>query len=125
MAATEQVRASGPDAPQIAYRDRPEGPISAAIIAAGVGALALGVLTTLASASTSVADWLEWSERVGPLSGKTTVSVIVWLLAWAALHLVYRNRPIETRRALVISLVLIGLGLIGTFPDFFQLFAPD
>lgn len=72
-----------------------------------------------------MADWLEWSERVGPLSGKTTVSVIVWLLAWGVLYLVYRNRPMETRRALVICLVLIGLGLIGTFPDFFQLFAPD
>jgi hypothetical protein len=35
---------------------------------------------------------------------------------------VLRSRPYETRRALVISLVLIGLGVIGTFPTFFQLF---
>jgi hypothetical protein len=28
----------------------------------------------------------------------------------------------ETRRALVISLVLIGVGVVGTFPIFFQLF---
>jgi heme A synthase len=83
------------------------------------------VVTTLAAASTSVADWLEWSERVGPLSGKTIVAVFVWLVAWGTLHLLYRNRPFETRRALVISLVLIGLGVIGTFPEFFQLFAPD
>jgi hypothetical protein len=35
---------------------------------------------------------------------------------------VLRSRPYETRRALVISLVLIGLGVLGTFPTFFQLF---
>jgi hypothetical protein len=33
-----------------------------------------------------------------------------------------RSKPYETRRALVISLVLIGLGVLGTFPLFFQAF---
>jgi len=108
--------------PSIDYPDRPEGPISAAIIAAGVGALALGVLTTLASASSRVADWLDWSDAVGPLSGKTTVAVIVWLIAWVILHFVYRARALETRRALVVSLVLIALGVLGTFPTFFEAF---
>jgi hypothetical protein len=110
---------------EIVYPDRPEGPISAAIIAGGIGALALGIVTTLSEASTRVADVLEWSERVGPLSGKTIIAVVVWVAAWGVLHLVYRNRPIETRRALVIALILIGLGLIGTFPKFFQLFASE
>lgn len=109
----------------VEYPDRREGPISAAIIAGGIGALALGVLTTLAEASTSVKDGLEWSKRVGPLSGKTIVAVIVWLVAWGALHLVYRNRPLETRRALIVSLVLIALGVLGTFPEFFQLFTAE
>jgi hypothetical protein len=110
---------------EIEYPDRPEGPISAAIIAGGIGALALGVVTTLAEASTSVADGLEWSQRVGPLSGKTIVAVLVWLLAWGVLHLVYRDRAFETRRALIIALVLIALGVLGTFPEFFQLFAAE
>src|SRR5918994_1680621 len=121
--AAEEHPATG--AGETEYPDRPEGPISAAIIAGGVGALALGVVTTLAEASTSVKDWLEWSKRVGPLSGKTIVAVIVWLAAWGALHLVYRNRPLEPRRALTIALVLIALGVLGTFPEFFQLFTAD
>jgi hypothetical protein len=107
---------------RIAFADRPEGPIAAAIIAGGVGAAALGVVTTLAEANTSVSDWLAWSDRVGPLSGKTILAVVVWLVAWAVLHAVLRRRPYETRRALVVSLVLIGLGVLGTFPTFFQLF---
>jgi hypothetical protein len=107
---------------RIAFADRPEGPIAAAIIAGGVGAAALGVVTTLAEASARVSDWLAWSDRVGPLSGKTILAVVVWLVAWAVLHAVLRRRPYETRRALVVSLVLIGLGVLGTFPTFFQLF---
>jgi hypothetical protein len=106
----------------VAFTDKPEGPIAAAIIAGGVGAAALGVVTTLAEASTGVKDWLQWSDRVGPLSGKTIMAVVVWLVAWAVLHAALRNRPYETRRALVVSLVLIALGVLGTFPTFFQLF---
>jgi hypothetical protein len=107
---------------RIEFEDRPEGPIAAAVIAGGVGAAALGVVTTLAEASTRVSDWLAWSDRVGPLSGKTIMAVVVWLVAWAILHAALRGRPYETRRALVVSLVLIALGVLGTFPTFFQLF---
>lgn len=106
-------------------RDKPEGPISAAIIAAGVGATALGVVTTLAEASETVKDWLSWNDDVGPLSGKTIVAVIVWLASWAILHAALRNKQYETRRALALGLLLVLLGVVGTFPTFFQAFAPD
>jgi hypothetical protein len=106
----------------ITYPDKPEGPIAAAILAAGVGGLALGVVTTLAEASTAFKDALNWNNEVGPLSGKTIVTVLVWLAAWAALHLVYRRKQYETRRALIIALVLIAFGVLGTFPTFFQAF---
>jgi hypothetical protein len=104
--------------------DKPEGPISAAILAAGIGAAALGLFTTLAEASTSIKDWLQWSDPVGPLSGKTTMAVIVWLLSWVVLHIALRNRAYESRRALGVALVLVALGVLGTFPTFFQLFTP-
>ena len=35
----------------IVYEDKPEGPIAAAIIAAGIGALVLGILTMWAEAA--------------------------------------------------------------------------
>ena len=109
----------------IDFPDKPEGPIAAAILAGGVGCLALGVFTTLAEASTDIKDWLNWKDSVGPLAGKTVMAVIVWLVAWGVLHAVYRTKPFETRRALVIALVLIALGAVGTFPTFFQAFASD
>lgn len=105
------------------HPDRPEGPIAAAIIAAGLGATALGILTTLAEASTSVKSFLQFSDRVGPLSGKTTLAVAAWLVTWAVLHLLYRSKSYESRRALTVALVLIALGVLGTFPTFFESFA--
>src|SRR6266704_1241965 len=78
---------------RIEFEDRPEGPIAAAVIAGGVGAAALGVVTTLAEASTRVSDWLAWSDRVGPLSGKTIMAVVVWLVAWARGRLADARTP--------------------------------
>jgi hypothetical protein len=125
MARTDRIEpTSEPDGlPDVV--DKPEGPISAAIIAAGIGAAALGLFTTLAEASATVKDWLQWNDRVGPLSGKTLLAVAVWLAAWAILHVTLRNRPFETRRALIITVVLIALGVIGTFPTFFQAFTSE
>ena len=125
MAHKETTSTAGEPPEQIAFTDKPEGPISAAIIAAGIGAAALGLLTTLAEASTTVKDWLQFSDSVGPLSGKTIVAVVVWLLAWIALHIALRNKPYESGRALTICLILLGLGILGTFPIFFQAFAAD
>jgi hypothetical protein len=104
--------------------DKPEGPVTAAILAAGIGSLALGLLTTLAEASESFKEFLNLYDPVGPLSGKTVGAVVIWLFAWGILHMAYRNRPVETRKELAVSLVLIGLGVLGTFPIFFQAFAP-
>lgn len=109
----------------IEYTDKPEGPIAAAIIAGGIGALVLGLFTTLAEANADLKDWLDWKSSVGPLSGKTSMAVIVWLISWAVLHVIYRDKPYETRRALAIALVLIGLGALGTFPIFFEAFATE
>jgi hypothetical protein len=122
MAESTEPRVAEDRLARIEFQDKPEGPIAAAIIAGGIGAAALGLFTTLAEASEGVKDWLQWSDAVGPLSGKVLMAVLVWLVAWAILHLALRSKPYETRRALVISLVLIGLGVLGTFPLFFQAF---
>jgi hypothetical protein len=119
---TSNVDASAPELGDTA--DKPEGPIAAAILAAGIGSFALGLFTTLAEASEGFKEFLNFYDPVGPLSGKTIGAVVVWLLAWAVLHLAYRHKAVESRRELAVSLVLIGLGLLGTFPVFFQAFAP-
>jgi hypothetical protein len=109
----------------VAYQDRHNGPAFAAVIAAAIGSLVLGVFTTLAEASANVKDWLVLREPVGPLSGKTTMSVAAWVVSWVVFGVLWRNREVDSRAVIIASAVLIGLGLLGTFPAFFEEFATE
>jgi hypothetical protein len=105
---------------------RPNGPVAAVVLAAGVGSLVLAVLVVLAEAKKSFADSLAYSDRVGPLSGKTTWAVVAFVVVWLAMHLAWRRRDVDLARiALAAAVILIGLALVGTFSPFFELFASD
>jgi hypothetical protein len=105
--------------------DRPAGPAAAAILATGIGAFVLGLLTTLNEASTDIHDFLELDKEVGPLSGKTTFAVVAYVVAWGVLHGVWRRQSPPLRPILILTAILIGLGILGTFPTFFVAFAPE
>jgi hypothetical protein len=105
--------------------DKPFWPVAAAFLAAGFGVLVIGVLTTLAEASESLKDWLQFIDPVGPLSGKTLVSVAAWLVAWIVLAIALRGRVISERTVYWATGVMVVLGLLGTFPTFFAQFAPE
>jgi hypothetical protein len=105
--------------------DRPTGPVAAAVLATGLGAAVLGLLTTLSEASTGVHDFLEFDEDVGPLSGKTIIAVIAYVASWAVLHGLWRRQSPALRPILIGTAVLIALGVLGTFPTFFQAFASE
>jgi hypothetical protein len=103
--------------------DRPTGPVGAAVLAAGIGIFILGLLTTLSEASVGVHDFLDFYEKVGPLSGKTILASAAYLGSWAILHTLWRRQNRELRPILIVTAVLIVLGIVGTFPTFFQAFA--
>ena len=105
--------------------ERPTGPIAAAVLAVGIGAFVLGLLATLNEASTSVHDFLEFDQDVGPLSGKTIIAVVAYLGSWAVLHAVWRRQNRPLRPILIAASVLIALGILGTFPTFFEAFASE
>ena len=114
-----------PEALPVLDADKPEGPVAAALIAGGIGSAALGFFTMLAEASAAAKSWLEWNSAVGSLSGKTFMAVLVWLVAWAGLHLGIRKHPVEIRTAFIVTLVLVAVGVLGTFPTVFQAFASE
>jgi hypothetical protein len=99
----------------------PNGPAAAAILAAGIGSLALGLLTTLAKAIAPLANVLSFYNPAGPLSGKTTVTVVIWLAAWVALHSLWKEKQVDIGKTFIATLILIALGILGTFPPFFGL----
>lgn len=104
---------------------KPNGPVAAAMLAAGIGTLVLGILTTLGEASTGIAEFLELSERVGPLSGKTIFAVIAFVVSWGGLHVALRNREVEWRPVTIALIALVAVALVLTYPPFFQLFESD
>jgi hypothetical protein len=110
---------------QLEEIDRPTGPVAAAVLATGIGAFVLGLLTTLNEASTGVHDFLEFDVDVGPLSGKTIIAVIAYLASWAILHGLWRRQNPALRPILIATAVLVVLGILGTFPTFFQVFASE
>jgi hypothetical protein len=114
-------------APANAARDagRPNGPVAAVLLATGIGSLVLAVLVVWAEASESFKDSLAYSDRVGPLSGKTIWAVVAFVVSWAGLHAGLRRRDVNLRAVWMITLALLALGLLGTFSPFFELFAPD
>ena len=102
----------------------PNGGSWAAVLAAGIGCAAVGLFTDLAEGSKTVAVALTFSKPVGDLSGKTTLGIACWLIAWGLLHRSWRNRHFASpRRVAVLTAVLVFVALIAVFPPFFDLFS--
>ena len=118
-AARETTPAAAP-----ALDDKPNGPVAAVMLAAGVGSVVLGALTTVAEASESFKASIEYVARVGPLSGKVFWSVGAFLIAWIVLGLALRDRNVAWKTVIWATVAMVLIGVIGTFPTFFQAFAP-
>jgi hypothetical protein len=96
------------------------GPAAATVLAAGVGAAVLGAIVTAEGISVSLSKALIFVQPVGPLSGKTTVAMVGWLLAWAFLHLRWRDREVDFRAVTWATYALVALGVLLTFPPGFD-----
>lgn len=98
---------------------------SAAFVSSGIGCLVIGLMVTTAEMSEGFKNALNWVNPVGPLSGKTTVGVVAWLVSWAILHFLWKDKEVNFNKTFIITLVLIGLGFLFTFPPVFEIFAAE
>jgi hypothetical protein len=116
---------TGPAAQHGAEAAKPTGPVAALLLAIGAGSLALAVIVVWAEASEGFKESLTYSDRVGPLSGKTIWAMVAFAVTWLVLGIGLRNRNVDLRKASLVTAVLVGLGLLGTFSPFFELFTAD
>ena len=100
---------------------RRNGPAAAAILAAGIGCGALGVLAFAADASSAFGHLLNIYNPTGTLSGVSTGAIIIWLLAWLALHRLWRMRTIGLGKVNVAAFAMLAVGFLLTFPPFMDL----
>lgn len=104
----------------------PTGPAWAAIVAAAIGCALFGLLVDLSEAFKGVSRALNFYNPSGDLSGKSTIAVAGWLVAWVILRVSWKGRNIERPgRLMVVCVVLLLLALLATFPAVFGLFAAD
>lgn len=83
------------------------------------------LMVTGAEMSAGLKIALTWSNPVGPLSGKTGVGVIAWIVSWVILHTLWKDKEMDFGKVFTATLILIALGFLFTFPPFFGLFAAE
>jgi hypothetical protein len=108
---------ASPDTPALT-----NGSGAAAILATGVGLIALAVLACAGDKSAAVKSSLIFYKPTGPLSGVTTAAILIWLVTWGILEWRWRNRTVAVGRICVVALALLGLSLLLTFPPVVDLF---
>lgn len=99
----------------------PNGPAGAAILAAGAGCTVLGILAVAGDAFKPLARLLTFYRPTGPLSGVSSLAILFWLVLWFVLARRWRTKNLSMGKINAIALVLLGLGILLTFPPFADL----
>jgi hypothetical protein len=97
------------------------GPIAAAMLAAGIGCFFLGLMTDLSEAIKAVETLFTFSTPVGALSGKTIIAYVIWFISWGILAAKWKEQSVNFGKIYKLTLILVALGFIMTFPEFFDL----
>jgi len=100
----------------------PNGSGTAAILAAGIGSFALAVLAFAGDKSIAVKSSLVFYKPTGPLSGVTTIAILIWLFTWGILEWLWGKKTIAAGRVIAAAFILLGLSLLLTFPPVVDLF---
>jgi hypothetical protein len=104
--------------------DKPNGPVAAALLAGGIGSAVLGLVTLIYEINdqSAFAKSMTWYKPVGGLSGKSMWAIIAFFVSWAILHYVWKDKDTDFARISSISIALLVVGLLGTFPPVWNLF---
>src|SRR5688500_18111374 len=94
------------------------GAALASLMAAGIGAFAMGFFVIIHEAGLFSAPALY--APAGGLSGRTAFAIVTWLAVWAVLHFRWKNRQIEPRRVYTATVVTTALGIVLCFPPFWR-----
>jgi hypothetical protein len=94
------------------------GPAGAAILSAGVGCFAIGVLAVIGDGSKKMAGLFTFYRPTGPLSGVSSLGIAVWLVVWLVLARRWRRKSVAIGRVNLAAFVFLALGLLLTFPPF-------
>jgi hypothetical protein len=96
------------------------GPAAATVLATGIGCFAFGMLTIAEHTVLLARRTFTFYGPVGSHSGTTVMAVLIWIVAWCVLHEQWRRLQVPFARVFWLSLALIAIGCIGTFPPTYE-----
>ena len=99
----------------------PNGSGAAAMVAAAIGSFVLAIIAFAGDKSVPIKNSLNFYKPTGPLSGVTTVAIVVWFLAWGFLEWRWGKRAVAMSRINRVSLALLALSILLTFPPIVDL----
>jgi hypothetical protein len=94
----------------------PNGSGAAAVLAAGVGSFMVGAFGILADKVDGLHRLMNIYRPTGPLSGVIATAILAWLITWVSLEMRWRNQDVALARINTLAFLLLGLGLLLTFP---------
>ena len=98
------------------------GPAAAAILSAGAGCCAMGVFYVAGNVSPALNRLFSIYKPAGALSGVSMGAIALWLVLWLVLDRRWAKADVPIGRVGAWSAVLLGLGLLLTFPPIARLF---
>ena len=103
--------------------DKVNGPAAAALLAGGIGSAALGLITLIFELNdkSAFAQTMTWYKPVGGLSGKSGWAIVIFFVSWAILHFIWKDKDTNFARISSLAIALLFVGLLGTFPPFWEL----
>ena len=99
----------------------PNGSGAAAMLAGAIGSLVLAVIALAGDKSVPIKNSLNFYKPTGPLSGVTTVTIVVWLVAWGFLQWRWGKRTVAMSRVNRVSVAILALSILLTFPPVIDL----
>ena len=94
---------------------------AAAIMAAALGSLALGIFSLAGDASPAAAAFFDIWMPTGPLSGVTDLAIAVWLVSWLVLARRWAARDVSLKRVNTVAAMMVAAALLLTFPPVMDL----
>ena len=102
----------------MSIEQQPTGPGAAAILAAGIGSLALGVFAFAGDAVPAAGRALSVWQPTGTLSGVTIAAIVVWLVSWFVLSRRWAHRDVRLGPVNAAAFAMLVAALLLTFPPF-------
>jgi hypothetical protein len=86
------------------------------MLAAAIGSFVLAIIAFAGDKSIPIKNSLNFYKPTGPLSGVTILAILTWLLCWFILERRWSKRVVDMGRINRVSLTLLVLSILLTFP---------